>query len=141
MAESKHNERDAARRSAILQAARACFLQYGYAKTSLEDIAKRANVSRPLIYTKFKNKEEIFAAVFEDMIERRYPDAVQALAEQGSQRDKLLKIYEILLVEPWDEMQNAPMAIEFYEACLQMFPQVEARYEQHLLQYTQAILG
>lgn len=33
------------------------------AKSSLEDIAKQAAVSRPLIYQKFKSKEEIFGAV------------------------------------------------------------------------------
>ena len=33
--------RDLARRRAILDAALSCFLQYGFAKTSLDDIAKR----------------------------------------------------------------------------------------------------
>jgi AcrR family transcriptional regulator len=37
------------------------------AKSSLEDIAKEAAVSRPLIYRKFKSKEEIFGAVLEDL--------------------------------------------------------------------------
>ena len=45
------------RRTAILAAALKCFLQFGYAKTSMDDVAKEANLSRPLIYLKFKNKE------------------------------------------------------------------------------------
>jgi hypothetical protein len=56
-------DRDAARRRVILDAARDCILKFGYAKSSLEDIAKQAAVSRPLIYRKFKSKEEIFGAV------------------------------------------------------------------------------
>jgi len=61
---------DAARRRLILDAARNCFLRFGYTKTSLEDIAKQAAISRPLIYLKFKSKEEIFAAVVEDIFEK-----------------------------------------------------------------------
>ena len=31
-----------------------CFLQFGYAKTSMDDVASNANLSRPLIYLRFK---------------------------------------------------------------------------------------
>ncbi|HEY6343699.1 MAG TPA: TetR/AcrR family transcriptional regulator [Bryobacteraceae bacterium] len=36
------------RRAKILIAARWCFLNFGFAKTAFEDIAKRANLSRTL---------------------------------------------------------------------------------------------
>jgi AcrR family transcriptional regulator len=44
------DEEAAARRLSILQAARWCFLNFGFAKTSLDDIAKRAGISRTLLY-------------------------------------------------------------------------------------------
>jgi AcrR family transcriptional regulator len=44
----------AERRERILQAARWCFLNFGFSKTSFEDIAKRANISRTLLYKVFK---------------------------------------------------------------------------------------
>ena len=53
-------DKQVARRKAIIDAALECFLQYGFAKTSLDDIAKRAQLSRPLLYLLFKNKEELF---------------------------------------------------------------------------------
>ncbi len=58
-------DREDERRQAILDGAHACFLQYGFAKTSLDDIAQRAGISRPLIYRKFKNKEDILAALYD----------------------------------------------------------------------------
>ena len=58
----------AVRRAKILTAARWCFLNFGFAKTALEDIAKRANLSRTLLYRIFKDKEEIFQAVFVDWL-------------------------------------------------------------------------
>ncbi|MDY7227221.1 TetR/AcrR family transcriptional regulator [Hyalangium rubrum] len=128
------------RRVAILEAARDCFLQFGYAKTSLDDIAKRANISRPLIYRKFKNKEDIFSALFEFIFEGRYPKVEQVLATPGGKRDKLMQVYELLLLEPWDQLVGAPMASEFYEACARLLPEVEAKHERLRLKYTQAIL-
>ncbi|WNG41047.1 TetR/AcrR family transcriptional regulator [Archangium violaceum] len=140
MSDEKSQERDAQRRAAILQAARECFLQFGYTKTSLDDIAKRANISRPLIYRKFKNKDDIFTAVIEELFETRYPRAEQVLDSPGTQRDKLLRVYEILLLEPWDELMGAPMAADFYEVCSRLFPQVEAKHVRQQLKLTQAIL-
>ncbi|WP_394824612.1 TetR/AcrR family transcriptional regulator [Pendulispora albinea] len=134
-------ERDAKRRRAILEAARHCFLHFGYAKTSLDDIAKRANISRPLIYRKFKNKDDIYVAVFEFTMAGRYPAVERVLAGRGSKRDKLYRIYEILLLEPWSETSGAPMADEYYDVCERLFPEVDAKYQRFLLKHTQAILG
>jgi AcrR family transcriptional regulator len=43
--QEKSLDQDAARRRLILDAARDCFLKFGYAKTSFEDIAKGRHVS------------------------------------------------------------------------------------------------
>jgi TetR/AcrR family transcriptional regulator, transcriptional repressor of aconitase len=140
MAESSGDARDAMRRKVILEAARDCFLQFGFSKTSLDDIAQRANLSRTLIYRKFKNKDDIFAALYDFLFEERYPKAEQVLAGPGSKRDKLLQVYELLLVEPWSELAGAPMAAEFYDACARLFPEVDAKHERLRLKYTQALL-
>jgi TetR/AcrR family transcriptional regulator, transcriptional repressor of aconitase len=141
MAMAGNGKHDAARRRVILDAALACFVQYGYAKTSLDDIAKRANLSRPLLYRKFRNKEDIFSAVYDDVFEARYPLAEEALAARGSRRDKLLRIYEILCVETWGLVMDAPMAEDFYKACMQVIPEIHAKHERKLLELTRAVLG
>jgi AcrR family transcriptional regulator len=141
MATAPVEARDAVRRRAIVAAARHCFLKFGYGKTSLDDIAKQANLSRPLIYRKYKNKEEIFAAVYEHVFEARYPAAEAVLDGGGSRRDKLMRVYEILLIEPWVEVAGAPMSAEFYDACERLLPKVQAKYEKLRLRCTQAILG
>jgi AcrR family transcriptional regulator len=133
--------RETRRRSDIVASARQCFLQFGFAKTSLDDIARRAGISRPLIYRQFANKEEIFSAVFADVFGERYPAAERALAAPGTRREKLFRVHEILLLEPWDEMMGAPMAAEFYEACSRLIPAAEAEYESRRLRYTRAVLG
>jgi AcrR family transcriptional regulator len=139
--QKKSLDRDAARRRVILDAARDCILKFGYAKSSLEDIAKQAAVSRPLIYRKFKSKEEIFGAVLEDLFETQYRAAEHALAKPGSRRDKLMSVYEALLLDPWRELiVDAPMGAEFYEACRRVTPDIDERRRKIQLKYTQAVL-
>ena len=134
--------RDAARRRVIVDAARDCILKFGYAKSSLEDIAKQAAVSRPLIYRKFKSKEEIFGAVLEDLFETQYRAAEHALAKPGSRREKLMSLYEALLLAPWKELiVDAPMGAEFYGACSRVTPDIYESRRKMQLKYTQAVLG
>jgi len=129
------------RRKAILSAARWCFLNFGFAKTSLDDIAKRANISRPLIYRTFKNKEDIFAGVLEDWFEARFPLAEEVAVGRGTKAEKLTRVCEILLLEPWSEMVSGPMGAEFYDVCERLVPQVEAKHQRRVLKVVQAILG
>ena len=99
-------QRDADRRREILDAALACFLQYGYAKTSLDDIAQRAGISRPLLYRKFKNKEDIFGACYDDVFESLAPRVKAILDGRGSKKEKLLQFCEVVCVEPSDRMRR-----------------------------------
>lgn len=129
------------RSRAILDAALACFLQFGFAKTSLDDIARRAGLSRPLLYRKFANKEAIFAAVYDDVHATRYPALEAIVAGRGSKRDRLTRACELILVEPWALICKAPAIGEFYEACERVIPEVAERHHAKLLALVDAILG
>lgn len=56
-------------RDKVLRAAMVRFLSYGFKRTSVEDIAVEANVSRPTLYAYFKNKEELLRKVSETIHE------------------------------------------------------------------------
>ncbi len=47
----------------FLDAAEACFERYGIKKTTMEDIAKEAGVSRPTVYRHFADRETLMLAV------------------------------------------------------------------------------
>jgi TetR/AcrR family transcriptional regulator, transcriptional repressor of aconitase len=130
----------AARRASIVQAARWCFLHFGYGKTSLEDIARRANITRTLLYHTFENKEAIYLGVFEDWFETRYPAATQAATGPGSKAERLSKVCEVMLLEPWAEIEGAPMAHEFHNVCARIEPEMEDRYQEVVLQNVETIL-
>src|SRR5512138_125508 len=108
-------EQDAAeRRSKVLEAARWCFLNFGFSKTSLEDVARRAGISRTLLYRTFKDKEDVFRAVFTDWLVARHPQAQRATVGPGSPYQRLLEVCRVMVVEPWSDMVGAPMGGEFF---------------------------
>src|SRR5262245_66236227 len=105
----------AVRRARILTAARWCFLNFGFAKTSFEDIAKRANLSRTLLYRIFKDKEDIFRAVFVDWLVSRHPAAKKAATGSGSRHERLVTVCRLMVLDPYAEMVGAPMGSEFFD--------------------------
>jgi len=117
-------ERDSARRAEILEAAKSCFLRYGYGKTSLDDIAKEAGLSRPLLYRKYANKEAIFSAVYDAVFLAQFDKAVPIAEGRGSKRDRLLRMIEVVCVEPYSLILQAPMAEEFWTACEAVIPEI-----------------
>ena len=69
----------------ILTSARSCFLQDGYYQTRVEDIARRAGMSKGGVYFHFRSKREIFhALVVED-----YERSMGALREIVASQDLL----------------------------------------------------
>lgn len=130
-----------ARRVSILDAAKWCFLNFGFAKTSFDDIAKRARISRTLLYKSFRNKEEVFTAVFAHWLVARHPDAREAAAGNGTPYDRLLGVCRAMVVEPWEGMVGAPMAAEFHDVCERVDPELEARHRQVALRCVADVLG
>lgn len=53
-------EANDARRESLLQAAIGVFLRYGYKKTSMDDLARAADLSRQGLYLHFATKEALF---------------------------------------------------------------------------------
>jgi AcrR family transcriptional regulator len=52
-------------RRRILEGAGRCFAELGFAKTTVEEIARASGVSKALVYVHFRGKEELLEAVFE----------------------------------------------------------------------------
>ncbi|GAB6899160.1 TetR/AcrR family transcriptional regulator [Kineosporia succinea] len=71
---------DAARREAVLQSALQTFGRYGYRKTSMDDIAREARISRPGLYFLFSSKSGLFRAAADRGINDDLDQAAQALA-------------------------------------------------------------
>jgi len=58
----------AGRRAAILDAAVRVFLRYGFKKTSMDDLARAAGLSRQGLYLHFATKEDLFKAAVSTLV-------------------------------------------------------------------------
>ncbi|NYZ17369.1 TetR/AcrR family transcriptional regulator [Azospirillum sp. RWY-5-1] len=63
--------RDDRKADQILEAAKAVFLEHGYAGTSMDLVAQSARVSKTTLYARFPSKEALFAATIHAECERR----------------------------------------------------------------------
>lgn len=68
MPEPRYQRRKEDRPAEITEAAFETFIEKGYAGTRVEEVAKRAGVSKGLLYLYFKTKEELFKSVVKNFV-------------------------------------------------------------------------
>jgi AcrR family transcriptional regulator len=119
-----------ATREQILTTAMSLFCEKGYYPTSIEDVAKRAEISKGLLYHYFKGKEELLAA----LVDNRINDVLvvmNAAVGKETPAEQIRHIAEGAL----DDVRRKPEIFRFY---LNLFTQprldpVVAKYSQKLM--------
>ncbi len=101
----------------VFQKALQVFVRYGYRKTSMEDVARAAGVSRQTLYVNFRTK----ASLFRGMVEQVLHDALGRA--QGEFNDPARPVQERLLsgFDEWcgvfvDSVLRSPHSHEILEA-------------------------
>jgi AcrR family transcriptional regulator len=77
-----------ARRTQLIETARAIFAKRGYEATSMEEIAARAKVSKPIVYEHFGGKEGLYAV----LVDREMDHVVTLIADAistGTPRERV----------------------------------------------------
>jgi AcrR family transcriptional regulator len=75
---SRRPRREEVRRR-LLAAASETFLERGYLDSTLEDIARRAGLSKGAVYSNFESKQEIVGLLLQQRIERMHEVAAEAI--------------------------------------------------------------
>jgi AcrR family transcriptional regulator len=91
MAEPRFQRRKEARPAEITQAALEAFAENGYAATRVDDVAKRAGVSKGLLYLYFKTKEELFKAVIRSAVVPRIDALKSDIADTALSAEDFLR--------------------------------------------------
>jgi AcrR family transcriptional regulator len=76
----------AQRREQLLGVARSLFAEQGFEATSIEEIAERAGVTRPVVYEHFGGKDRIHAVVVDREVTRLSEVLAEPLVEASSNR-------------------------------------------------------
>jgi AcrR family transcriptional regulator len=79
MPEPRYRRRKQDRPHEITAAAFDAFAEKGFAGTRVDDVAKRAGVSKGLLYLYFKTKEELFKAVVKSVVIRRVDRLIESV--------------------------------------------------------------
>jgi AcrR family transcriptional regulator len=80
-----------ARPKELLASAMELFVERGFASTRLEDVARRAGVSKGTLYLYYANKEDLFKAVVRQTILPMIDDAETSVAEFDGHSAELLR--------------------------------------------------
>ena len=78
-----------ARRKQLLAAAQEVFVAQGYHDTSMEDIADRAGVSKPVLYQHFPGKLELYLALLDTQAEALSQAVHDALAKTDDNQQRI----------------------------------------------------
>ncbi|MEO0592630.1 MAG: TetR/AcrR family transcriptional regulator [Myxococcota bacterium] len=95
----KWRRRKSDRPREILEAAFACFSELGYERTTLDDLARRAGVSKPLIYKYFECKEQLFEAVLLSRAKMAYAGLKIPELSEGSRADEAIERFILEVAE------------------------------------------
>ncbi|MDA8089453.1 MAG: TetR/AcrR family transcriptional regulator [Nitrospiraceae bacterium] len=116
----------------LFDAAFSCFISYGFSKTSLDDIAKKAGVSRSSIYLLFKNKKDLFISMVENNFEDKLKKIAEIVKAKGSEKDKLKQFFEIWILEVWSKVYNSPHGAELFEIGKEITKEISAKVQRRL---------
>ena len=91
----------------LLEAALAVFVERGFAAARLEEVAKRAGVSKGTVYLYFSSKEDLLKALVQSAIVPEL-DNVEALmrSHRGSSRELLVKMVGVM----WRAIALSPLS-------------------------------
>lgn len=102
-------------RNKLIDVARSLFAKNGIEETTMNDIALASGKGRRTLYTYFKSKEEVYAAVVEDELELMSQQMAEVAAKEMDYEDKLVAmIYAHLNAIKTVVQRNGNMRAEFF---------------------------
>ena len=84
---------------AILDAAVVEFERHGFRRVALDDVARRARVSRTTIYRRFSNKDELIAAVIERENVMLFAEIATELKHAGPQSNYYVEAFTLAILK------------------------------------------
>lgn len=98
MAESRREANKIKCRQKILKASRRLFKEKGYESTMIEDVAKRAEISKATLYNYFPNKESLLLGTMEEEIgaARKF---VEEMEDAGNADRKIRRTLAFLIMD------------------------------------------
>jgi AcrR family transcriptional regulator len=134
-------ERRDIRRKEILAAALECFIQYGLQKTTFEDVAGKAGVSRSLIYAYFEDKKHLFLSVVKDVLDEQRQKTDAVLKALLGDEEKFLEVLDLWGVQLYAKGAASPHGGELLDEGLRAWEEVGVKYKEYLIRTLAGFVG
>jgi AcrR family transcriptional regulator len=118
--------------TAILDSAWTAFSTYGFRKTSMDDIARGASMSRPALYLRFKNKEDIYRSLVTHFFDESERLVGAALSEPGAPQNVLERAMFAQSASFVEAMLSSPHGGELADANTSVAADIAERGEARL---------
>lgn len=103
------------KRARILEAAMRLVLAYGFSRTTMDDIARAAEMSRPALYLLFRNKTEIYRAIAGQFMDQSASRAEAILRQDGPLPGRLMSMIEECLIGMMRHIAESPHGPELLD--------------------------
>ncbi len=99
----------------ILESALNVFIEKGFYKARIEDIAKKAGIAKGTVYLYFKNKKELFFSSIINEFEKFYSKMKKILKKEKEPEKKLKKILYLFY-------ENLKKKRKYFESAIRLWP-------------------
>ncbi len=117
------------RRTELLDAALGVFARYGYRKTSMDEVARVAGLSRQGLYLHFRTKQILFRETALYVYERSLKGACEGLADESlSMEKRLVHAFDAWTGQYVELLHGTPHLVELAEVSKKLVGSIDAEY-------------
>lgn len=128
------------RKKLILEAAAKSFSLYGYKATTMDQVAKLANVGKGTIYTFFKTKEELFDEIINSLIAEIRFEVDSVLDDSSSILENVNRVLGRVQVFRESHQLTIKLIQEERDMGTQIVVEAMQRVEHSIIQYMKTII-
>jgi AcrR family transcriptional regulator len=136
-------ETGSAKPNAIVLAGLQLFTQYGYRKTSIDDIARAAQAAKRTVYLHFENKAAVFLAILEylgDQVRQRCAAAERAGGTAVARLTGLLDAYFGMGFELFSKSEHVPELEEtFSKLARSRIDDLNTEYQERVAKFLRSL--
>jgi len=115
-------------RQQVLDEASRLFLQYGFKKTTMDEIARRVGISKGALYLHFESKEAIFLEISNQVRTHLLGILASVATSDLAADEKIRQMHLDSLKFAWDYFHQAPHAPEVWGETTAMFASRNAEF-------------
>jgi AcrR family transcriptional regulator len=126
------------KREAILQAAWSLIRHYGYSKTTIDDIARKAGVGKGTIYLYFRSKTDIMLALTDLTNQRITTEQERIASGDGPPEERLRACVLYRLMTLYDLVNRYPHS---EDVIAKILPEIVERLERYVHRHGELLAG